>query len=105
MALRTAHFESEYAKISGRTIQMLDAEKSRVKLMEQLLLQFENDTLRLELEKINEQLVEVIQTDSDARFQLYEARREMDCLHGIVKSSSHEVQNLRVGDTLRRQTS
>ena len=105
MALRTAHFESEYAKTSGRTIQMLDAEKSRVNLMEQLILQFENDTLRLELEKVNEQLVEVIQTDSDARFQLYEARREMDCLHGIVKSSSHEVQNLRVGDTLRRQTS
>lgn len=105
MALRTAHLESEYTKISGRTIQMLDAEKSRVKLMEQLLLQFENDTLRSDLEKVNEQMNEVIQTEVDTHFQLYEARREMDRLHGIVKASSHEAESLRVSDALRRHVS
>lgn len=96
MALRTARLESEYTKISGHTIRMLDAEKNRVKHMEYLLLQFENDTLQSELDQASEKLVEAIQTGSDTHFQLLETRKEVDHLRGIIKSSSHEIESLRV---------
>lgn len=75
---------------------MLDAEKNRVKHMEYLLLQFENDTLQSELDQVNEKLVETIQTGSDTHFQLLETRKEVDHLRGIIKSSSHEIESLRV---------
>ena len=96
MALRTARFESEYAAISGRTTQLLDAEKSRVKHNEQLLLQFENDALRSGLDQANEQLAKITKTESDARLQLHEIYKENDRLRNIAQLSSHESQGLRV---------
>lgn len=97
LALRTARFENEYARISGRTAQLLDAERSRVKHMEQLLLQFENDTLRSELDLVNGKLARVVQTESDIRLQLLETCKEADRLRTIVKVSSHEIEGLHVG--------
>lgn len=96
MALRTARFESEYAAISGHTTQLLDAEKSRVKHIEQLLLQFENDALRSGLDQANEQLAKITKTESDARLQLHEIYKENDRLRNIAQLSSHESQGLRV---------
>ena len=97
LAIRTAQFESEYAKISGRTAQLLDAERTRVKRMEQLLLQFENDTLRSELEQVNGQLAAAMQAESDNRLQLHEAWKEVDRLRSVIKASSHEIEGLHVG--------
>ena len=96
MALRTARFESEYATISGRTTQLLDSERSRVKHIDQLLLQFENDTLRSGLDQANEQLAKVTKTEFDARLQLHEICKENDRLRNIAQLSSHESQGLRV---------
>lgn len=96
LALRTARFENEYATISGRTTQLLDAERSRVKHMEQLLLQFENDTLRSDLDQANEQLAKVTKTELDACLQFHEICKENDRLRNIAQLSSHESQGLRV---------
>ncbi|BCR92330.1 uncharacterized protein ACHE_80230S [Aspergillus chevalieri] len=104
LAIKTAKFESEYAKISGRMAQLLDAERTRVKHMEQLLLQFENDTLRSELDQVNGRLATVMQAESDNCLQCHEAWKEVDRLRSIIKASSHEIEGLHeklssLGDT------
>jgi len=65
--------------------------------MEQLLLQFENDTLRSELDQVNGQLAIVMQAESDNRLQLHGAWKEVDRLRSIIKASSHEIEGLHVG--------
>lgn len=97
MALRTAHFESEYAKISGHTAHLMAAERNRMKHMEQLLVQFENDTLRSELQQANDQLVKTNRIELDVRLQLHEVQREADHLRNIVQASSNEIEVLNVG--------
>jgi len=97
LAIKTAKFESEYAKISGRMAQLLDAERTRVKHMEQLLLQFENDTLRSELDQVNGRLATVMQAESDNCLQCHKAWKEVDRLRSIIKASSHEIEGLHVG--------
>lgn len=68
-----------------------------MKHMEQLLVQFENDTLRSELQQANDQLVKTNRIELDVRLQLHEVHREADHLRNIVQASSNEIEGLNVG--------
>ncbi|KAI9924496.1 hypothetical protein AWENTII_009578 [Aspergillus wentii] len=95
MALRTLRFEQDYERALGRTAQLMDAERNRVLCMEQLLLQFENDGLRLRFDQVNENLMTATNSESEIRIQLYGAYKEIERLRSIADTSIHEVEDLR----------
>lgn len=96
MSLKTARLEKEYEKALADSTRLLGAEKERVRRMEQLLLQFESEALRSQLERIHEQLLLSTRAESEARLQLDEAYQEIDRLDNHVQSSSNEVEKLKV---------
>jgi NAD(P)H-nitrite reductase large subunit len=96
MALTTAHYEQEYERAVGRTALVLEIERGREIRMQQLLLQFENDSLRLQLDETSGELVRTRESESGLRVQLSETLNEVNRLKNIVAASSHEIENLRV---------
>lgn len=96
MSIKTVRLEREYEKSLAESARLLDAEKDRVRRMEQLLLQFESETLRSQLDRAHEQLLVSTQAESEARLQLDEAYQEIDRLGLHVQSSSNEVEKLKV---------
>jgi hypothetical protein len=97
MSIKTLRLEKEYEKSLADSARLLDAEKDRVRRMEQLLLQFESEALRSRLDRAHEQLLLSTQAESEARLQLEEAYQEIDRLDFHVQSSSNEVEKLKVG--------
>ncbi|KAJ5670222.1 uncharacterized protein N7477_005585 [Penicillium maclennaniae] len=95
MSIKTVLLEKEYEKSLADSLRLLDAEKDRVRRMEQLLLQFESETLRSRLDRAHEQLLVSTQAESEARLQLDEAYQEIDRLDIRVQSSSNEVERLK----------
>jgi hypothetical protein len=96
MALTTAHYEQEYERAVGRTTLALEIERGREIRMEQLLLQFENDSLHLQLEETSEELVRARESESCLRVQFNKTLNEVNRLKNILAASSHEIENLRV---------
>ncbi|KKK24431.1 hypothetical protein ARAM_001972 [Aspergillus rambellii] len=94
MTLTTARYETEYDRVLARTAQLLDTEHNRIQCMEQLLLQIENESLRLRLDQKNQELVRVIKAESDTRLQLVDTSKELDRLQGVIQVSSREIDNL-----------
>lgn len=88
--------EKEYEKAIADSTRLLDAEKDRMQRMEQLLLKFESESLRAQLDEANEQLLGLTQVESEACLQLDEAYQEIDRLDRHVQSSFSEIQKLRV---------
>lgn len=101
MSIKTVRLEKEYEKALADSARLLDAEKDRMRRMEQLLFQFESDALRSQLDQANEQLLGFAQTESGARLQLDEAYQEIDRLNLHVQASSNEIERLKVGAYLR----
>ncbi|GIJ98950.1 hypothetical protein Aspvir_001072 [Aspergillus viridinutans] len=95
MALTTAHYEQEYERAVGRTTLVLEIERGREIRMEQLLLQFENDSLHLQLEETSEELVRARESESCLRVQFNKTLNEVNRLKNILAASSHEIENLR----------
>ncbi|KAJ5605881.1 hypothetical protein N7510_008662 [Penicillium lagena] len=73
MALQTAGLERDYEKAAAASARLLDAERDRVRRMEHLLLQFERDALRSQLDQANEQTLRLAKAESDTCQQLGEA--------------------------------
>lgn len=97
MSIQTTRLEKEYEIVRAHSTSILDAEKDRVRRMEYLLLQFERDALRSQLDQANEQLLGATESERVARTQLEEAFQEIDRLDAHVQSSSSEMNRLRVG--------
>ncbi|KAJ5298677.1 uncharacterized protein N7443_006797 [Penicillium atrosanguineum] len=95
MSIKTIRLEKEYEKSLADSARLLDAEKDRVRRMEQLLLQFESETLRSQLDRAHEQLLVTTQAESEACLQLDEAYQEIDRLDLHVQSSLKEVEKLK----------
>ncbi|KAL4785833.1 FtsJ-like methyltransferase-domain-containing protein [Aspergillus varians] len=95
MALTTARFEMEYDQAHTRTIQLLDVERGRVHLMEQLLLRIENESLQLQVNRTEKELAQAREAESDTRLQLDGALRELDHLRVTAQSSLREIDCLR----------
>lgn len=96
MSVKTMQLEKEYEKVITDSARLLDAEKDRVRRMEQLLLQFENESLRSQLDEANEQLLGLTHSESEACLQLDEVYQELDRLDLHVQVSSSEMQKLKV---------
>lgn len=97
MSIQTTRLEKEYEIVRAHSTHLLDTEKDRVRRMENLLLQFERDSLRSQLDQANEQLLGATESEREARTQLEEAFQEIDRLDSRVQSSSSEMKRLRVG--------
>lgn len=104
MTIQTTRLEKEYEKVLADSTRLLDAERDRVRRMEYLLLQFERDALRSQLDQANEQLLGVTQIERDTRMQLEEALQEIDRLDAHVQFSSSEIDKLRVSVDSGKQT-
>ena len=96
MALQTTILERDYEKAAAASARLLDAERDRVRRMEHLLLQFERDALRSQLDQANEQALRLAKAESDACLQLDEAFLEIDRLDHHVQASSAEIERLQV---------
>lgn len=96
LALRTALLEKEYQATLGHTAQLLDAEKSRVTKVEQLLLQFENETLRYQLDRADRELANMMKEEYKSRSILDGARQELNELRNQQRFASQEIERLRV---------
>lgn len=96
MSVRTMQLEKQYERTIADSARLLDAEKDRVRRMNQLLLQFEGDNLRCQLDQANEQLLRLTETESETRLQLDEAYKEIDRLDKDVQVALTEIQRLEV---------
>lgn len=88
--------EREYEKAIADSARFLDAEKDRMRRMEQLLLRFESENLRSQLGEVNEQVLGLAQAESEACLQLDKAYQEIDRLDLHVQVSKSEIQKLKV---------
>ncbi|KAJ5647544.1 hypothetical protein N7490_003916 [Penicillium lividum] len=95
MSMKTVRLEKEYERTLADSAHLLDVEKDRVRRMEQLLLQFESENLRSQLDQANMQLRGFTRTESDTLLQLDEACREIDRLDHHVQASSSEIEKLK----------
>ncbi|KAI9045124.1 uncharacterized protein KD926_010447 [Aspergillus affinis] len=94
MALRTVRFEKELQDVFGKTAQILGTEETRVNRVEQLLLQFENENLRLQLDQTNLKLSKALNAESDIRYRFQAACAELDHLRSASRISSSEIEGL-----------
>lgn len=96
MTLKSGRLEWKYEKSLMLSVQLMDAERSRAKSVEQLYVEFENDDLRWQLNQANDELAQAAKTAREARVQLYDTCKEVDRLQAISKTSSGDLQ---VGDS------
>jgi predicted RNase H-like nuclease (RuvC/YqgF family) len=96
MSMRTMRLEKEYEKTLSDSGRLLDGEKDRVRRMELLLLKFENEALRSQLDEANAHLSGFTRADSEACAQLREACQEIDHLELQAQASSSEINRLKV---------
>lgn len=97
MALKTARLERKYEQSLLQSMQLLDAERSRAKHVEQLYLEFENHDLRSQLDRASDELIQTTKAAHEARVLLHGACKEVDHLQSIKQSSSHTSDGLHVG--------
>ncbi|KAJ6140095.1 Ribosomal RNA large subunit methyltransferase E [Penicillium samsonianum] len=95
MSMRTMRLEKEYEKTLSDSARLLDGERDRVRRMELLLLKFENEALRSQLEEANGHLLGFTSADSEACAQLQEACQEIDHLELQAQASSSEINRLK----------
>ena len=96
LALRTARFEKELQDVFGKTTQIWGTEETRVKRVEQLFLQFENENLRLQLDQANFKLSKALRAESDTRYQFQATCAELDHLRSASRIASSEIEGLQV---------
>ncbi|KAJ6092888.1 hypothetical protein N7486_008177 [Penicillium sp. IBT 16267x] len=96
MSMKTVCLEKEYERALADSAHLLDVEKDRVRRMEHLLLQFESENLRSQLDQANTQLRGLTRLESDTLVQLDEACQEIDRLDRHVQASSSEIEKLQV---------
>ncbi|CAG8006841.1 unnamed protein product [Penicillium olsonii] len=95
MSMRTTHLEREYEKTLSDSARLLDGERDRVRRMEQLFLQFENEALKVQLEESNGHLLGFSKADSEACVQLQDACQEIDRLEHQAQNTSNEMNRLK----------
>ncbi|KAJ5291136.1 hypothetical protein N7478_000387, partial [Penicillium angulare] len=95
MSIKTVRLEREYERALADSARILDLEKDRVRRMEHLLLQFESEDLRSQLDQANTQLSDMTRIDSDTLAQLKNAYQDIDRLDRHVQSSSSENERLK----------
>lgn len=98
--MRTVHLEKEYEKSLSDSARLLEGERDRVRRMEHLFLEFENEALRSQLDEANEHLLGFTNADSEACVQLQEACQEIDRLERHAITSLSEIDRLRVSSNL-----
>lgn len=96
MALKTAFFEREYDKTLGKTAQLIDEERRRLLHVDQLLLQFDNENLQLQLKQFKQDLARARDAELDIRNLLQDTIQERDQLQSSAHTATHEIESLRV---------
>lgn len=100
MALKTGQLEWKYQKSLLLSTQLLDAERSRAKSLDQLYLEFENDDLRSQLDRANDELTQATKATHEARALLRDACEEVDRLQSVTQTPSHTSDSLHVGNLI-----
>lgn len=96
MSMKSMHLEREYEKTLSDSAHLLDSEKDRVRRMELMFVNFENEDLRSQLEEANLHLLGFTNSDSEACVQLQEACHEIDRLELQVQTFLGEIDRLKV---------
>ncbi|KAJ5672430.1 hypothetical protein N7507_001557 [Penicillium longicatenatum] len=95
MSMKTVRLEKEYERALADSAHLLNVEKDRVRRMDHLLLQFESENLRSQLDQANAQLRGLSHAESNTLLQLDEACQEIDRLDRYVQASSSEIKKLK----------
>ncbi|KAJ5214795.1 hypothetical protein N7468_010474 [Penicillium chermesinum] len=95
MSIKTILLEKEYEKTIADSTRLLDAERDRARRMEYLLLQFESENLRLQLDEANARLQGSARTEAEMLLQLDHACQEISRLERGAAISSSEIGNLK----------
>lgn len=96
MSIKTVYLEKEYERALADSTRLIDTERDRVRRMEYLLLQFESNALRSQLDHARAQLLGFTQNESETLLRLDEACREIDRLDRHARASSGEIERLKV---------
>lgn len=96
MALKTAYLERDYLEAIGHASRILDAEKGRNRQVEQLFVEFENDSLQLQLDRLNQDLARSMRRETDARQELRKVYEDLNRSHQTAVVCSRETEELRV---------
>lgn len=96
MSTKTVYLEMEYERALADSARLIDAERDRVRRMEYLLLQFESNALRSQLDQAHAQLLGFTHSESETHLHLDEACREVDRLNRHAQASSSEIERLKV---------
>ncbi|KAJ5558139.1 hypothetical protein N7535_008355 [Penicillium sp. DV-2018c] len=105
MFMRTLHLDREYEKTLSDSARLLDDERDRMRRVELMLLSFDNEDLRSELEQANGHLMGLKDTDSEACAQLKEACQDIDRLERQGQAYSAEIERLKEELSTRRNHS
>ncbi|PLB41790.1 uncharacterized protein BDW47DRAFT_122241 [Aspergillus candidus] len=95
MALKTAYLERDYLEAIGHASRILDAEKGRNQQVEQLFVEFENDSLQLQLDRLNQDLARSMRRETDARQELRKVYEDLNRSHQTAVICSRETEELR----------
>ncbi|KAJ5121193.1 uncharacterized protein N7515_009154 [Penicillium bovifimosum] len=105
MSMRTLHLEREYEKTLSDSARLLDDERDRMRRVELMLLRFDNEALRSELEEAKGHLMGLTSTDSEACVQLKDACQDIDRLERQGQAYSAEIERLKEELSTRRNNS
>ncbi|PWY86828.1 hypothetical protein BO70DRAFT_333340 [Aspergillus heteromorphus CBS 117.55] len=95
MALKTAFSEREYERSLAKATQLLDMEMQRACQTEQLILQFENESLQYQLGRVKQELNQAGSNESDTRASLLGMTHDRNRLQTAVHAASREIEGLR----------
>lgn len=96
MSIKTILLEKEYERVVADSTRLLDAERDRARRIDCLLLKFESETLRAQLEQANTRVQGTARAEGEALLQLDYACKEINRLERVTTASAHEIANLKV---------
>lgn len=94
--MRTAQLENVFEKTLAQVRQLFDSESTRIVKVDRLLLEAENDHLRLRCQQADKEILELVEAESDLRQRLVEAHHEISDLKAALRTNSRTVQDLKV---------
>ncbi|KAJ5172257.1 hypothetical protein N7492_004850 [Penicillium capsulatum] len=95
MSIKTVYLEKEYERTLAESARLIDAERDRARRMENLLLQFESNALRSQLDQAHAELLGLTQSESETLIHLDKACREIARLDHHARTSSNEIERLK----------
>ncbi|KAL1962192.1 hypothetical protein VTN77DRAFT_9913 [Rasamsonia byssochlamydoides] len=95
LSLRTAQLENVFEKTLAQVRQLFDSESTRIVQVDRLLLEADNDSLRMRCQQTDKEISELVEAESNFRQQLLEAHNEISNLKAALRTNSRTIQDLK----------